>query len=82
MKTIGERDLLSFLSGANKPCRVTVPEIRKDDGFFVTDYPDLAQRVAALSFYNPEFVMFFRGQGGDHKNKAKKSSIKPAMFRS
>lgn len=82
MKTIGERELLSFLSGSKRASKVTVSEIRKDRGFFVTDYPDLAQRVAALSFYNPEFVMFFRGQGGDHKNIAKKSSIKPGVFRS
>ena len=50
MKTIGERELLSFVSGLIKPRKVTVPEIRRDAGFFVRDYPDLAQRVAALSF--------------------------------
>jgi len=82
MKTIDERQLLSLLSRARKPHRVTVSDVRKDTGFFVTDYPDLAQRVAELSFYNPEFVLFFRGQGGDHKNKARKSSIKPGVFRS
>lgn len=82
MKPIGERNLLSFVSGKFKPQSVTVSDVRKDEGFFVKDYPDLAQRVAALSFYNPEFLLFFRGQGRDHKNKAGKSSIKPGVFRS
>ena len=41
-----------------------------------------ASGTGSCAPFSNEFVLFFRGQGGDHRNKAKKTSLKPGLFRS
>jgi hypothetical protein len=48
----------------------------------VASYGELVERVAELSFRNPQFILVFRGQSDDWRNRAKNTSIKPRIFRS
>jgi hypothetical protein len=42
---------------------------------------DLATKIAALQFENRDYVLMFRGQNGDFKNKAGNSSLRPRLLR-
>src|SRR5258706_8270901 len=42
---------------------------------------DLATKVAELQFRNRDFVLMFRGQAGDYKNRLRYTSIKPSLLR-
>src|SRR5262249_43749157 len=54
---------------------------RKDAGHVVSSFVELATKVAELQFRNWDHVLMFRGQSGDHRNKAKATSLKPSLFR-
>jgi hypothetical protein len=41
----------------------------------------LAKRVAELQFHNRNFVLLFRGQEDDFKNRERNSTIKPSLLR-
>lgn len=57
-------------------------QLRKDPGIFVSSYMDLASKVAALQFHNPNFVLMFRGQPKDYRLKENENStIRPSIFR-
>lgn len=60
----------------------TLAELRQGTGCQVEDYPDLVEKVAYLSFRNPEYVLFFRGQGNDYCNRKGLSTLYPSIFRS
>lgn len=81
METIGEREIRSFLSTSEIPEHATNNKIRSDSGHRVENYLDLAQKVAALQFNNPEYVFLFRGQSNDYKNQKRNSTLKPTLFR-
>jgi hypothetical protein len=81
METIGKREIWSFLSGSDSPKKATNTDIRKDEGHHVTSFLDLARKIAALQFKNPEYVFLFRGQKKDYLNQKKNSSLKPSLFR-
>lgn len=81
METLGNRTLQSFIDGRTGIRRVTNYQIRASRGLRVVSFPDLVQRVAELSFYNPEHVLFFRGQKKDFTNVRNNTSIKPSIFR-
>lgn len=81
METIGKREIRSFLSGSNAPEKATNTQIRKDQGHHVSSFLDLARKVAALQFKNPQYVFLFRGQSKDYKNQKENSSLKPTLFR-
>ncbi len=42
---------------------------------------DLATKVAELQFRNRDFVLMFRGQSGDYKNRLRYTSLKPTLLR-
>jgi hypothetical protein len=42
---------------------------------------DLARKIAELQFLNRDYVLLFRGQRSDHKNRAGSTSLKPSLFR-
>lgn len=44
-------------------------------------FRDLMQHVARLSYSNKDFLLFFRGQATDHKNKAGASTFYPTIYR-
>ncbi|HEX4909783.1 MAG TPA: FRG domain-containing protein [Permianibacter sp.] len=61
--------------------RLTVPEIRASAPASVRDYAELVQAVAKLAFHNPEYALFFRGQGHDHLNSQQQTSCYPTLYR-
>jgi hypothetical protein len=81
METIGKREIRSFLSSTEKPANTTNSIIRHDEGHRVENFLDLAKKVAALQFANPQFLFLFRGQSNDYKNQKKNSSLQPSIFR-
>lgn len=89
METIGQRRLRSFLSKydevkllkSDEPQRVSCTQVRKDSGVNVGSYLELAQKVATIQYYNPDYVFLYRGQDRDFLRKAA-STLKPAIFRS
>ena len=81
MKTIGDSEIWSFLGGSRGPRRTTNGTIRQNDGHWVSSFVELATKVAELQFRNWDHVLMFRGQGSDHRNRAKATSLKPSLFR-
>lgn len=56
-------------------------EPAKAEAIRVQSYRELMQHVAQLSYENKDHMLFFRGQGSDHKNKAGASSFYPSIYR-
>lgn len=42
---------------------------------------DLATKVAALQYHNPDYVLMFRGQDVDVRNRSGNTSLKPGLLR-
>jgi FRG domain len=82
METIGKQKIWSFLD-RHDDCKVTTnTRIREGAGHKVGSYLELARKIAELQFMNRDHVLLFRGQGGDHRNAKRNSSVKPTLFRS
>lgn len=82
MDTLGRQELWSFVDGEEKAKKVSkVTSVRKAAGHRVNSYLELATKVAELQFRNREHVLMFRGQGFDHRNAQKNTSLKPSLFR-
>lgn len=62
--------------------RLPVPDIRASKAKTVRSYPELVQAVAKLAFHNPEYALFYRGQGSEHFNSQQQSSCYPTLYRS
>ncbi|TCT19725.1 FRG domain-containing protein [Thiobaca trueperi] len=56
--------------------------VASDSGYVVNTYRELVEQVAKLSYLNKDFLLFFRGQANDYKNKAGKSTFYPTIYRS
>jgi hypothetical protein len=83
MKTIGENEIWSFYDRNKKAKRITkATMVRGAAGHTVKSFLELAMKVAELQFRNPDFVLMFRGQNGDHRNLKKNTTLKPSLFRS
>jgi hypothetical protein len=82
METIGKRDIRSYLCSTESPKAVTNNQVRQDRGHQVATFLDLAKKIAALQYKNPQFVFLFRGQRTDYKNLKKNTSLNPTLFRS
>ena len=83
MKTIGENEIWSFCDARKTAQRIkSATEVRNADGHTVKSFLELATKVAELQFRNPDFVLMFRGQNGDHRNVKKNTTLKPSLFRS
>ena len=82
METIGESKLWTFFSGGTKSAISNCTKIRKSDAYPVSDYMDLASKIAELQFLNREYVLLFRGQRRDHRNDKENTTLKPSLFRS
>jgi hypothetical protein len=81
METLGSRQITSLLGSKPKFHTVTNHLIRADPGVEIATYPDLVEKIAQLSFYNPEHVLLFRGQSRDWPNIRGNTSLKPSIFR-
>jgi hypothetical protein len=80
MDVIGSQKIWTF-SPSGEPESVTCGAIRKAAAHRVQNYMDLATKVAELQFRNRDFVLMFRGQAGDYKNKSGYTSLKPTLLR-
>lgn len=81
MRTIGESDLWSFVDGQDQCIKTDNDTVRKQAGHFVSSFVELVRKVAELQFRNWNSVLLFRGQNANYENRAKSSSLKPALFR-
>lgn len=81
METIGKREILSYLRNFDTPEKATNTQIRQDAGHVVQNFLELARKIAALQFKNPQYVFLFRGQDTDYRNQKNSSTLKPSLFR-
>jgi hypothetical protein len=81
METLGSRKIISLRESRPKFHPVTNHLVRSDPGVEISTYPDLVEKIAQLSFYNPEHVLLFRGQSRDWPNIRGNTSLKPSIFR-
>ena len=81
METVRTRKITSILENDAVFHYVTNHNIRSDRGALIPNYPTLVEKVAQLSFHNPEHVLLFRGQNRDWPNSRGNTSIKPTIFR-
>ncbi len=81
MRRLGDSAVWSFLDGTSGIERATNPTIRMGRGRRVSNYLELAARVAELQFRNPSHVLLFRGQTADHKSSTGHTSLKSSIFR-
>ena len=65
-------ELIAHTSG--NPVDISVP-------YPVSTYRKLVEQIAKLSFLNKDQLLFFRGQGIDHQNKAGASTQYPSIYR-
>lgn len=80
METIGSQKIWSFFD--RRLCQVAKnTAVRQGPGHRVGSYLELATKIAELQFLNRDHVLLFRGQGSDHKNVKRNSSLKPTLFR-
>ena len=56
-------------------------DIRRSEAKPVKDYADLVKHIAIVAYHNPELSLFYRGQGGDWRDKGGNSSLFPSMYR-
>jgi len=82
METIGSQRFVSYYDDAPAPKAASNTKVRKGEGHFVKTYFELANKIAELQFLNRDYVLLFRGQAHDHKNKQSNTSLKPTIFRS
>ncbi len=61
--------------------RFTNREIRLSDPLKVYSFRELVQIVARISYHNPDYSLFYRGQGRDFKLSSGSSSFYPTIFR-
>ena len=56
-------------------------EIRKSEPYEVKSFQALVKKIAKISYRNPEWVLFFRGQNSDQKNLSGLTSLFPSIYR-
>lgn len=80
MQTIGRQTLWSYDS-RGQLANLTNTDVRGATALRVSNYEDLASRIAALQYKNRDLVLLFRGQGDDYRNSSKNTSIRPNILR-
>jgi hypothetical protein len=81
MKTLAE-PVWSFAKKSDPTIKqYSVTELRQGPGGFVNDYQELVEQVAYLAFKNPEYVLLFRGQADDYRNRTNSTILYPSIFR-
>jgi len=56
-------------------------EVGKDSGYPVKTFRKLVEQVAKLSYLNKDYLLFYRGQKNDYRNKANSSTFYPTIYR-
>ena len=63
--------------------KITSPKtIGKDEGYPINTFRELVEHTAKLAYKNKDYILFYRGQSTDHKNKNNYSSFYPSIYRS
>lgn len=57
-------------------------DVSKNESYFVSTFRVLVEQVAKLSYLNKDYLLFYRGQSSDYKNKVGKSTFYPNIYRS
>ena len=83
MEIIGQQPIWSFYRDGDKAELVdgSNNRIREGPGHTVTNYFDLATKIAELQFRNWGHVLLFRGQPRDHKDDRGRTKLRPNIFR-
>lgn len=81
MEIIGNQKIWTFPSRAGAIGPLTCGAIRKAPAHDVTNYMELATKIAELQFRNRDFVLMFRGQSGDFRNRLGYTSLKSTLLR-
>lgn len=81
MDTIGKQDLWSFEDAGQQATLVESIAVRGSNGHPVSDYLELAAKVAELQFRNRDYVLLFRGQKRDYKDDKNRTTLYPSIFR-
>ncbi|NJO33434.1 MAG: FRG domain-containing protein [Rhodospirillales bacterium] len=81
MDTIGQQKIWSFVKEERKATPTTCVAVRQSEAILVDSFMELARKVAELQFLNRDFVLMFRGQNTDWRNKAGNTTLKPEIFR-
>jgi hypothetical protein len=55
--------------------------VAKSEGYLVKDFMELTHQISHLSYLNKDFLLFFRGQTNDFRNKARASTLFPSIYR-
>lgn len=74
-------DFYTFLSNSTSSQQAVVKEVRANRGLRVDNFPELVAKVAMLSYRNPEYVLFFRGQDRDYRDDNELTDCYPQIFR-
>ena len=80
METIGRQALWSF-NASGKIEDMDSVAVRKEAALHVSNFQTLAKKVSELQFRNRDFVLLFRGQKNDYRNKAGNTTIRPNLMR-
>ncbi|MEO2061898.1 MAG: FRG domain-containing protein [Christiangramia sp.] len=56
-------------------------KVGKNHGFKVKKFRELVEHVAKLAYLNKDFLLFYRGQKNDYRNKADSSTFYPTIYR-
>lgn len=57
-------------------------KLASSEPFLVNTFRELVEHIAKLSFVNKDYLLFFRGQANDYRNKANNSTFYPSIYRS
>jgi len=80
MKSLGNKELWSHLSTDDNG-KYTNRNIRLSKAKKVTNFRELGKIVASISYNNPEYSLFYRGQEKDYKLPSGASSLYPSIYR-
>lgn len=61
--------------------RYSIADIRESEALEVSTFSDLVKHIAYISYHNPEYALFFRGQSKDHRNSENNSTVFPSIYR-
>jgi hypothetical protein len=56
-------------------------KVGSSEPFLVNTFRELVEHTAKLSFRNKDYLLFYRGQNTDYRNKAGNSSFYPSIYR-
>ncbi|MGD9970227.1 MAG: FRG domain-containing protein [Sulfuricurvum sp.] len=51
------------------------------DGLYVESFGKLVEHTASLAYLNKDYLLFYRGQNNDYRNKSNKSTFYPSIYR-